>query len=86
MVLLCHSLHTYVDVCVCEKVETLQNQITTSTTEVRTSSSELTELKRSYQTLEINRQSALKEVRLQTPQQAAEAHLHCAGLAWKLNE
>ncbi len=67
MVLLCYSLHTYVGVCVCEKVETLQSQITTSTTEVRTSSSELTELKRTYQTLEINRQSALKEVRFQTP-------------------
>lgn len=46
-----------------KKMETLQSQIATSTTEVKTYTSELSELRRTYQTLEISLQSALQEVR-----------------------
>lgn len=41
---------------------TLQTQIETKTTEVKTFTSELSELKRTYQTMEISLQSILKEV------------------------
>uniref|UniRef100_A0A4W6C9I2 Keratin 99 n=1 Tax=Lates calcarifer TaxID=8187 RepID=A0A4W6C9I2_LATCA len=44
------------------KVETLRTTISACTTEVKTSYSELSELKRTYQSLEINRQSVLTEV------------------------
>lgn len=44
------------------KMEDLQTQIVTRTTEVKTYSSELSELKRSSQSLEITRQSLLTEV------------------------
>lgn len=43
-------------------METLQLQITTSTTEVKTFTSELSELRRTYQALEISLQGILKEV------------------------
>lgn len=49
-------------VSVCKKVETLQTQIITHTTEVKTSHKELSELKKTYQSLEIKLQSALSEV------------------------
>ncbi|KAM8773656.1 keratin, type I cytoskeletal 19-like [Acanthopagrus schlegelii] len=41
------------------KVDNLQSQISSKTTEVKTSSSELSELKRTYQSLEISRSSAV---------------------------
>lgn len=43
-------------------MESLQLQISTSTTDVKTFSSELSELKRTYQALEISLQGILKEV------------------------
>ncbi|XP_018520140.1 keratin, type I cytoskeletal 19 [Lates calcarifer] len=52
------------------KVETLRTTISACTTEVKTSYSELSELKRTYQSLEINRQSVLTE--LQCMQQSLE--------------
>ncbi|XP_041819938.1 keratin, type I cytoskeletal 19-like [Chelmon rostratus] len=52
------------------KVDTLQTQIITSSTEVKTFHSELSELKRTYQSLEINRQSVLTEI--QCLQQSVE--------------
>lgn len=45
-----------------QKMEILQSQITKHTTEVTTFTSELSELKRTYQSLEISLQSLLKEV------------------------
>uniref|UniRef100_A0A4W6CAR8 Keratin 99 n=1 Tax=Lates calcarifer TaxID=8187 RepID=A0A4W6CAR8_LATCA len=47
------------------KVETLRTTISACTTEVKTSYSELSELKRTYQSLEINRQSVLTEQSLE---------------------
>ncbi|KAA8595181.1 hypothetical protein FQN60_012316 [Etheostoma spectabile] len=44
------------------KVELLNTQITTCTTEVKTFSTQLSELKKTLQTVEINRESLLKEV------------------------
>ncbi|XP_022063293.2 keratin, type I cytoskeletal 19-like [Acanthochromis polyacanthus] len=46
------------------KVDSLQTQIITQTTTVKESSSQLSELKRSYQSLEINRQSLHTEMQL----------------------
>lgn len=62
-------------VCVCEKMETLQTQMITTETEVKTFHTELSELRRSYQSLEITRESLIKEV-AQT-----KAHFHCGWLA-----
>ena len=45
-----------------KKVEYLQTQIITCTTDVKTFSMELSQLKKTYQTLEINRQSAYIKV------------------------
>ncbi|XP_073328892.1 keratin, type I cytoskeletal 19-like [Pagrus major] len=44
------------------KVDTLQTQISSCTIEVKTSSSELSELKRTYQNLEISRTSAISSI------------------------
>nr|XP_046261350.1 keratin, type I cytoskeletal 19-like [Scatophagus argus] len=52
------------------KVEILQSQILTSTTEVKTYHTELSDLKRTYQSLEINRQSIHTEI--QCLQQSVE--------------
>ena len=46
------------------KVELLESTIMTCTTEVKTFSTELSELKRTYQSLEISRESVLTEVPL----------------------
>uniref|UniRef100_A0A3P8TTR1 Keratin 99 n=1 Tax=Amphiprion percula TaxID=161767 RepID=A0A3P8TTR1_AMPPE len=46
------------------KVDSLQTQIITHTTTVKESSTQLSELKRTYQSLEINRQSLLTEMQL----------------------
>jgi hypothetical protein len=43
-------------------VEVLQNQITTSTTEVNTSQSQVTDLKRTFQSLEIELHGLLTQV------------------------
>uniref|UniRef100_A0A4W5PHR0 Keratin 99 n=1 Tax=Hucho hucho TaxID=62062 RepID=A0A4W5PHR0_9TELE len=45
------------------KVEVLQNQITTSTTEVKTSQSQVTDLKRTFQSLEIELHGLLTQTR-----------------------
>lgn len=59
----CRTLSPFPCVHVCvQKMQTIQSQIATSTTEVKTFSSELSDLKRTYQTLEISLQSSLKEV------------------------
>ncbi len=47
-------------------MDTLQTQITTSTTEVKTTSTELSDLKRTYQSLQISRESAQAEVNAKT--------------------
>lgn len=47
---------------VCKKVETLQTQIITTETEVNTFHTEMSELRRTYQSLEIMRESVMREV------------------------
>lgn len=60
---LCTTFTPFPCVLVCgQQMETLQSQITSSTTEVKTFTTELSELKRTYQSLEISLQSILKEV------------------------
>ena len=57
-----HIIHVCMFIFSCKKVETLQKQISTATTEVKTFNIELVELKRRLQEYEITRQSLVTTV------------------------
>ena len=77
-VCVCVCVRACVCVCVrvCKKVDNLQSQISSKTTEVKTSSSELSELKRTYQSLEISRSSAVASVSLRGNDRMQYIHVY----------